>query len=119
MCRVMKMIDACEGKCEGEIRSGDRQWDGEKIRENKQIKCRTKERNHTLRAVLSYPAREALAGAVDGVAGAVVGTEADLGAGPPVPAAWTDCKAERTKHHFTKQPQSAYYHLHAKTNKIH
>lgn len=53
------------------------------------------ERGHTLRAILSYPAREALAGAVDGVAGAVVGAEADLSAGPPIPAAWTDCKTHR------------------------
>ncbi len=36
MCRVMKMINVYEGKCEGEIRSGGRQWQ-RKIRENKQI----------------------------------------------------------------------------------
>lgn len=49
--------------------------------------------NPTLRAVLSDPPGEALAGAVNGVAGAVVGAEADLSAGPPVPATWTDCKS--------------------------
>lgn len=49
--------------------------------------------NPTLRAVLSDPTGEALAGAVNGVAGAVVGAEADLRAGPPVPAARTDCKS--------------------------
>lgn len=49
------------------------------------------ERSFTLRAILSYPTREALAGAVDGVAGAVVGAEADLGAGPTKSASWTHC----------------------------
>lgn len=64
-----------------------------------------KERSHTLRAILSYPAREALAGAIDWVAGAVVGTEADLSAGPSIPATWTDCKTQKIQYnHFTKQP---------------
>lgn len=56
-----------------------------------------KEISHTLRAILSYPTGEALARAVDGVAGAVVGTEADLSTGPPIPATWTDCKTPKKK----------------------
>lgn len=44
-------------------------------------------RRYTLRTILSYPTREALAGAIDGIAGAVVCTETDLRAGPPKPAA--------------------------------
>lgn len=77
-------------------------------------------KDDTLRAILSYPTREALAGAVDGVACAVVGTEADLTAGPPVPAAWTDCKKRRIiKHNFAKQFWTEYYYQHAKTSRIH
>lgn len=53
-----------------------------------------RESSHTLRAILSDPAREALAGAVDGVAGAIVGAEADLGTSPPVPATRTDCETK-------------------------
>ena len=53
------------------------------------IKQRTKKRSHTVRAILPYPAGKALAGAIDRVAGAIVGAEADLSAGPPIPAAWT------------------------------
>lgn len=49
-----------------------------------------------MRAILSYPSWEALAGPVDGVAGAVVGAEADLSAGPPIPATLTDCKIHIT-----------------------
>lgn len=96
MCRVMKMINVYGGICEREIRSGDRHWEWT-IRENKQIKHRMTERSPTLRTILSYPTRKALAGAIDGVAGAVVGTEADLSTGPPIPATWTDCKTQRTK----------------------
>lgn len=53
---------------------------------------------HTVGAILPDPAGEALAGAVDGVAGAVVGAAADLGAGSAEPAARTDCgkKSEPT-----------------------
>lgn len=51
-----------------------------------------KEISHTLRTIRSYPTREALAGTINGVAGAVVGTEADLSTDPSIPAAWTDCK---------------------------
>lgn len=69
------------------------------IKENKQIEHRTKETSHTVRAILSYPARKALAGAIDRVAGAVVGAEADFSAGPPIPAAWTHYNAQKTKHH--------------------
>lgn len=54
-----------------------------------------KEKRHTLRAVVSYPTREALAGAINGVAGAVVGTETDLSADPPIPATRTDCKTQK------------------------
>lgn len=46
---------------------------------------------HTVGAILPDPAGEALAGAVDGVAGAVVGAAADLGAGSAEAAARTDC----------------------------
>lgn len=46
---------------------------------------------HTVGAILPDPAGEALAGAVDGVAGAVVGAATDLGAGSAEPAARTDC----------------------------
>lgn len=56
-----------------------------------------KEISHTLRAILSYPTRKALAGAINGVASAIVSTEADLNAARPVPATWTDCKAAEEK----------------------
>lgn len=74
--------------------------DNEKGRseKNKLIRHRMKEINHTLRAILSNPTREALAGAINGVAGAVVGAEADLSAGPPIPATWTDCKSPKANH---------------------
>ena len=42
-----------------------------------------------MRAVLSNPAWEALAGPIDGVAGAVVGAEANLTTGFSVPATGT------------------------------
>lgn len=69
-------------------------------REDKRKSANFKNRmiNQTLRAILSYPTRETLAGAINGVAGAVVGTEADLSAGPPIPATWTDCKSPKAKH---------------------
>lgn len=51
-----------------------------------------------MRAILSNPARNALAGAIDGVAGAIVAAEADLGAGPPVPATWTDWTKTEAKY---------------------
>lgn len=91
------------------------------FKSNKPIKHKVNERSYTLRAVLSYPAREALAGAIDGVAGAVVGTKADLSTGSPIPATWTNCKTHAHKkknNHFTK-PLSAYYHSHAEKNKTH
>lgn len=44
---------------------------------------------HTLRTVVSSPARETLAGAVDGVAGAVVSTRTDLTTGFPIFATGT------------------------------
>ena len=76
---------------------------GEKIRENKRITHRTEEIKHTLRAVISYPPGEALARAVNGVAGAVVGTKTDLSAGPPVPAARTHCKSKKDRTSFHKK----------------
>lgn len=59
-------------------------------RNNELVKQGIKAIKHTLRAILSYPAGNTLAGAIDGVACAIVAAEADLSAGPPVPAAWTD-----------------------------
>lgn len=50
---------------------------------------------HTVGAILPDPAGEALAGAVDGVAGAVVGAAADLGAGSAEPAARADCGGKK------------------------
>lgn len=61
-----------------------------------QRKHRMKEISHTLRAICSYPTREALAGTINGVAGAIVGTEADLSAGSSIPATWTHCKYKRS-----------------------
>lgn len=67
--------------------------DEKKIARNKElVQQGLKAIKHTLRAILSYPAGNALAGPIDGVACAVVAAEADLSAGRPVPAAWTDCK---------------------------
>lgn len=51
--------------------------------------------SHTLRTILPYPTWEALAGAINRVAGAVVGAETDLGASPPIPATWTHCKTQK------------------------
>lgn len=67
--------------------------DEEKIARNKElVKQGIKAIKLTLRAILSYPAGNALARSIDGVASAVVAAEADLSAGCPVPAAWTDWK---------------------------
>lgn len=68
--------------------------------------------SHTVRAILPYPSREALAGAIDGVAGAVVGTEADLSADPPIPATRTDLKTQtqkKTLHKTTPHLHSTHY----------
>lgn len=56
---------------------------------------------HTVGAILPDPAGEALAGAVDGVAGAVVGAAADLGAGSAEAAARTDCGEKRSNNKQT------------------
>lgn len=64
-----------------------------------------------MRAILSYPSREALAGAIDGVAGAVVGTEADLSADPPIPATWADCKTHKQQQNTSQNSP----HLHSIT----
>src|SRR4029434_3728641 len=53
----------------------------------------------TLRAVVSDPAGVALAGAINGVAGAVVGTEADLSTGLPIAATGAHCHTTQTHTH--------------------
>lgn len=88
MCMKVNVTEKLEVKTDNEKEG----WGCVGIQENDQMKHRMNERSHTLRAVLSYPAREALAGAIDGVAGAVVGTAADLSTRSPVPATWTDCE---------------------------
>lgn len=91
---VMKTTDANEV---------NENWDKQRAvkilkKDNKIKKWRLKTFKHTVRAILSNPAGNALAGAIDGVAGAVVAAEADLGAGPPVPATWTDCTKTEAKY---------------------
>ena len=53
----------------------------------------------TLRAVISDPAGVALAGAIDGVAGAVVGAKADLSTSLPIAATGAHCHTTHTHTH--------------------
>lgn len=95
ICRVKKTARVYESKCEeGKLWVWDRQWEGGKCVNVSEL--RMKEWGHTLRAIPSCPTGEALAGAIDGVAGAVVGAEANLSTSPTKPSAWTDCKTPHT-----------------------
>lgn len=62
---------------------------------------------HTVGTILPDPAGEALAGAVNGVAGAVVGAAADLGAGSAEAAARTHCGKEEMKKKEEKEPTTS------------
>lgn len=61
---------------------------------------------HTVGTILPDPAGEALAGAVDRVAGAVVGAAADLGAGSAKAAAGTHCAKKEGKRKKKSQQQA-------------
>lgn len=118
MWRVMKMINVHEGKCEREIRSGGRQWEW-KIWENKQII--TGWRREALPCEQSSPIQPGKHWQEPSMGLQVpllVQRQISAQALPYLPLGQT-AKHTKTKHHFTKQPWSAYYHLHAKMRKFH
>lgn len=66
------------------------------------FKKKMDQRSRTLRTIASYPTGVALAGAVNGVAGAVVGAEANLSTALAVPAIWTHCNTGQITYLFSE-----------------